>query len=178
MRRMLIATSALFAASLAMAGSAWADEAPAKAGGERINMLIVYGEDPCPASTGNDITVCARKDEDERNRLPAPFRGSDSPQNEAWTNKVIAYERVGASGAQSCSATGAAGWTGCSNKLIDDAYAEKKASSDVQFSKMIQAEREKRLATVDAEAAATQSDVEQIERVYEMRKQAEAAKKP
>ena len=40
--------------------------ATAQAEGERINQLIVYGDDPCPQSSANEITVCARKDETER----------------------------------------------------------------------------------------------------------------
>ena len=79
---------------------------------------------------------------------------------------------MGATGTQSCSPTGAGGWTGCANKLIDVAYAEKRASSDVRFSQLIEAEREKRLSTVDAEAAETQARVEQLERDYEARQRA------
>lgn len=140
--------------------------------GEKINQLIIYGDDPCPVSTGDEITVCARKEEAERYRIPQALRETASPQNEAWNNKVIAYETVGATGAQSCSPAGAGGWTGCANKLIDAAYAEKRASSDVRFSQLIEAEREKRLSTVDAEAAETQARVEQLERDYEARQRA------
>ena len=171
MRRSFIAASAVAAVGLAFAAPASA------AGGEKVNMVIIYGNDACPESTGNDITVCARKEEGERYRIPAPLRESPSSQNEAWNSKVIAYETIGATGAQSCSPTGAGGWTGCSTKLIHDAYAEKKTSSDVQFSKLIEKEREKRLSTLDKQAAETQSDVEQAERAYDMRKKAEAEKK-
>ena len=177
MRRPFIAANALLAAGLAFAAPAMAKDAAPATRGEKVNMVIIYGNDSCPASTGNDITVCARKDEAERYRIPAPLREVATPQNEAWNNKVIAYETVGATGAQSCSATGAAGWTGCSNKLIHDAYAEKKTSSDVQFGKLIEQERAKRLSTLDQQAADTQSDVEQAERAYDQRKKAEAAQK-
>ncbi|MBW8784656.1 MAG: hypothetical protein JF593_08455 [Novosphingobium sp.] len=140
--------------------------------GDKMNMVIVYGNDPCPQSRGSEITVCARKDEAERYRIPAPFRNSASPQNEAWTNKVVAYETVGAAGTMSCSPTGAGGWTGCAHKLINAAYAEKKNSPDVQFSQMIDAERQKRLSTIDTEAAATQARVEQLEKNYQARQAA------
>jgi hypothetical protein len=40
--------------------------------GEKVNQLIIYGDDPCPASNAGEITVCARKDESERFRIPAP----------------------------------------------------------------------------------------------------------
>jgi hypothetical protein len=158
---------------IAATGSAMA--APVAAPSEKVNMVIIYGEDKCPVSKGDEITVCARKAESERYRIPEPFRDNPKgPQNEAWSQRVIAYERVGATGPQSCSAVGAGGATGCLSQFINNAYAEKKASSDVQFSKMIQAEREKRLATVDDEAAKTQSDVEDAERAYDARKKKQA----
>jgi hypothetical protein len=141
-------------------------------GGERVNMVIIFGDDECPQGKGDEITVCARKAESERYRIPEPFReNTGGPKNESWNNKVIAYERVGASGAQSCSPVGAGGQTGCVSQFIKNAYAERKQSSDVQFSKMIEAERQKRLGKIDDEAARTQSDVEDAEKAYFARKQ-------
>lgn len=40
------------------------------AGDEKVNQLIIYGDDPCPASASGEITVCARKAEAERYRIP------------------------------------------------------------------------------------------------------------
>lgn len=138
--------------------------------GERVNQLIVYGDDPCPKSDGNTITVCARKDEEERFRIPKPFRDNPgAPGNRAWTDRVRAYETVGNFGTNSCSAVGGGGATGCLTRLIDRAYAERKNGPDVQFGQMIEEEREKRLSTIDADAAAEQARVEQIEREYEAR---------
>lgn len=181
--RLMIATAATLGASLFLAQPAAAQDAPAAAaGGEKVNQLIIYGDDPCPASAGDEITVCARKDEGERYRIPQVLREVASPQNEAWNTKVRAYETVGATGVHSCSPAGAGGWLGCTNKLIDTAYAEKRGSSDVKFGQMIAAEREKRLSTVDAEAAETQARVEKLENDYEARErarqEAEAAPKP
>ena len=134
--------------------------------GERVNQLIVYGEDPCPASTDNEITVCARKPEAERYRIPKPLRGIDSPQARAWTDRVEAYETVGSFGTLSCSPVGAGGSLGCTQDLIDKAYAEKANGSDVKFSELIAEEREKRLSTIDASAAAQQKRVEEAEKAY------------
>lgn len=169
-RSLLIA--ALFAgAGLAGLGS----PVLAQAGGdEKMNMVIVYGEDACPQSKDGEITVCARKAESERYRIPAPLRESPSPQNEAWNNRVLSYESVGKTGAQSCSATGPGGWTGCASKLINNAYAEKKQGTDVHFSDMLAKEREKRAAVVDANAAETQARVEAAEKEYAARQQAQA----
>jgi hypothetical protein len=138
----------------------------------KVNQLIIYGEDKCPESQGDEIVVCARKAESERYRIPAILRESHSPQNEAWTNKVLAYETVGRGGAQSCSPVGPGGWTGCASKLIRDAYAEKATGSDVKMAELIAAERAKRLSTIDTEAAETQKRVEQAEKEYLARQQA------
>lgn len=134
--------------------------------GERVNQLIVYGDDPCPASTDNEITVCARKPESERYRIPKPLRGVDSPQARAWTDRVEAYETVGSFGTLSCSPVGAGGSLGCTQDLIDKAYAEKANGTDVKFSELIAEEREKRLSTIDADAAAQQKRVEEAEKAY------------
>jgi hypothetical protein len=167
-------------AGAGFAGLAAPSFAQAAAGSDKMNMVIVYGDDTCPVSKEGEITVCARKSESERYRIPAPFRGSASPQDRAWTDRVLSYETVGASGTQSCSATGPGGWTGCANKFIQNAYAEKKEQTDVHFSEMIAKEREKRAAAVDADAAATQARVEQAEKDYDARKQpqTDAAAKP
>jgi hypothetical protein len=134
--------------------------------GERVNQVIVYGDDPCPPSTDNEITVCARKPEEERYRIPAPLRGVDSPQSEAWTNRVEAYETVGAFGTLSCSPVGPGGSLGCTQQLIDRAYAEKENATDVRFSELIAAERAKRLSRIDEQAAEQQARVEAAEKAY------------
>jgi hypothetical protein len=138
----------------------------------KVNQLIVFGDDPCPVSEDDTITVCARKAESERYRIPEELRESTSPQNEAWNNKVLAYERVMKTGTMSCTPTGAGGWTGCSGQLIEQAYAEKESAPELRFSELIAAEREKRLSTVDQEAAATQKRVEELEKQMEERQKA------
>ena len=103
MRRPYFAASAMIAAaSLALAGTASAQDGTAASAGEKLNMVIIYGNDSCPV---------------------------------------------------------------------------KKTSSDVQFSKLIDQERQKRLSTIDKQAAETQSDVEQAEAAYDARQRAEAARK-
>jgi hypothetical protein len=142
----------------------------AERGEEKVNQLIVYGKDPCPASSGDEITVCARKDEGERYRIPEDLRENpNQTSNQAWTERVKAYETVGAFGTNSCSPVGSGGQTGCLAKLIDNAYAERKQSSSVRFGKLIEAEREKRLQSVDTDAAAEQARVESLEKQYDAR---------
>ena len=158
---------AVAAPAFAQAGGVQADQPR-----EKVKMVIIYGDDACPVSTADVITVCARKDEGERYRIPAPFRGTNTRADESWTDRVKAYETVGATGVNSCSPVGLGGSTGCMNKFISQAYAEKKAAPDVQFSKMIDAERQKRLSHIDADSAKTQADVEQAEKDYEARQRA------
>lgn len=165
MARLLTAAAALAALSSGLTLAA----APASAqdeGSERVNQVIIYGDDPCPQSTANEITVCARKPEGERYRIPEPLRGVDSPTSEAWTSRVEAYETVGAFGTMSCSPVGPGGSLGCTQQLIDRAYAEKKGGTDVKFSELIAAEREKRLSAIDKEAAEQQKRVEEAEKAY------------
>lgn len=160
----------------ALASTVWLLAAPAAAQGvdEKVNLVIVYGADECPQPRGGDeITVCARKGEAERYRIPEALRGSESPQNDAWNNKVLAYEMVGKSGTLSCSPVGAGGFTGCAQQMIDKAYAEKGQDPAIRFGELIAAERARRLSTIDAEAAATQARVEEAERAYEERQRAE-----
>jgi len=158
----------MLSAAAALSGPAAAQEAAEP----KVNQLIIFGDDKCPEAAGDEIVICARKAESERFRIPAILRESSSPQNEAWNNKVLAYETVGRSGTLSCSPVGPGGWTGCANKLINDAYAEKRTSDDVKMGELIAAERAKRLSTIDAEAAETQKRVEQAEKDYEARQKA------
>lgn len=166
----------LLAVSLPLAALLAPFPAMAQEAGEKVNQLIVYGDDPCPPSTGDQITVCARKGEAERFRIPEPLRGSpEATRNEPWTDRVEAYETVGDTGIASCSPVGPGGATGCLSRLIDTAFAQRRANSDARFGNLIAEERERRLSTLDADAAATQARVEQLEKEYEAKLRAEDA---
>lgn len=160
-------TRILAAALIATAAIPFAAPAAAQDdGGDKVNMVIVYGDDECPAPADGEITVCARKAENERYRIPDNLRTSDSPENTAWTQRVESYEMVGAFGALSCSPAGAGGFLGCTQQMINDAYKDRAEGSNVRFSQLIEAARAERMSTIDADAAAEQSRVEQIEREY------------
>jgi hypothetical protein len=159
-RLALLPLLAVFAAPAA------AQDAPAQGAAEpKVNQLIIYGDDKCPESTGDEITVCARLDESERYRIPESLRQLEGPQNEAWTNKVKSFETVGAFGPLSCTPVGAGGELGCTAKMIEAAYAEKReiARTQVHMADLIADARQKRLSNLDEEAAATQARVEAIE---------------
>ena len=114
--------AAAFAATLA----AIAAPAPALAQSSRVNEIIVYGTDPCPRSTDDEVVVCARKPEAERYRIPERYRSGGSRQSrESWANRAIAFETYGRTGINSCSPVGPAGFTGCTQQLIDQAFRER-----------------------------------------------------
>ena len=114
-----------FAAAVTLAGGLAALSAPASAQSDRVSEIIVYGTDPCPRSTDDEVVVCARKPETERYRIPEKFRPSGPRQTrQAWANKARALETVGATGINSCSPVGPGGFTGCLTQVIKQARAE------------------------------------------------------
>lgn len=99
---------------------------PALAQNARVSEIIVYGTDPCPRSTDDEVVVCARKPESERYRIPERYRQGGSRQSrEAWANRAIAFETYGRTGINSCSPVGPAGFTGCTQQLINQAFRER-----------------------------------------------------
>lgn len=171
MSRPLIAMAAL---TLALPAQAQAQET-VDTGDDSYNMVIVYGDDECPQSSEEQIVVCARKAENERYRIPQNLRFSESPSNQSWAERVESFEMAGAFGTMSCSPVGSGGMTGCTQEMIRAAYADKENNAGVRFAEIIAAEREKRLATIDEDAAAEQERVEMIEREYMERLERERA---
>ena len=100
---------------------------PAVAQNGKVSEIIVYGTDPCPRSTDDEIVVCARKDERERYRIPERFRKGGSIQSrQAWAVRARNFETVGATGVNSCSPVGPAGFTGCLSQLTKQAFDERR----------------------------------------------------
>ena len=152
----------VFALALASGLSMGAVPASAQSN-ERVNVVIIYGDDECPASVDDEIVVCPRLDESERYRIPSGMRGNpDAMEEQPWANRVKAYEMVGASGAMSCSPSGAGGFTGCTQQLVGQYVAEKESLGNVRAGQLVSAEREKRLAELDAEAAEEQAKVDAL----------------
>ena len=114
------------AAAIALTGLA-VPAAPALAQNAKVSEIIVYGTDPCPRSTDDEVVVCARKPESERFRIPERLRQGGSLQSrQAWANRAIAFETYGKTGINSCSPVGPGGFTGCSQQLIDQAFKERR----------------------------------------------------
>jgi len=116
----------LSAAALAVALPALFAPAPALAQNDKISEIIVYGTDPCPRSTDDEIVVCARKPEAERFRIPEALRQGGSLQSrQAWAARAKQFETVGRTGINSCSPVGPGGWTGCTEQVISQAFNDR-----------------------------------------------------
>lgn len=166
------------AAAAALAALAVTPLAAQEAGGDKVRMVIVYGDDEAPEPQGDEIVVVARMPEAERFRIPENLRYSDNPANTAWINRVEKLEFVGNFGTLSCSAVGIGGATGCTQEMIRNAYADRAASPSVRFGELIAAARAERLATLDETAAEEQARVEAIEREYMERLERERGDEP
>jgi hypothetical protein len=121
MNRLMIAFSATAAVLASGAGA----PAPAEAQESSIADIVVFGNDPCPRSTDDQIVVCRRVPESYRYRMPEAYRPSGTrQQKDAWANKARAIETVGATGINSCSPVGPGGFTGCLTQVIKQARQE------------------------------------------------------
>jgi hypothetical protein len=124
----------------------------------RVNQLIVYGEDPCPPSTDEEITVCARLPEGDRYRIPPNLRNDpNAPANQSWANRAIELSYVGRTGIGSCSTVGGGGFTGCFDQLVRQARAERAAAPEVNWNQLIEQARQERLQRI-GEAALEEED--------------------
>ncbi len=122
-------TSTLAAAAVLVAGLT-AIETPAAAQNS-VSEIIVFGADPCPRSTDDQVVVCARKPESERYRIPEKLRATGTPQQrDSWANKAKVLETVGDTGINSCSPVGPGGFTGCLTRVIKEARDQRRTQAE------------------------------------------------
>ena len=85
MSKSILSAAAL--AGLALGLAALPATGNAQAG--KVSEIIVYGTDPCPRSTDDEVVVCARKPESERYRIPEALRVGGSLQSRtAWAERA------------------------------------------------------------------------------------------
>lgn len=175
MSRLPLMNFALFGA-LSVAALASPAMAQDTSGAEKINQVIVYGDDQCKPSTADEIVVCNRLPESDRFRVPQIFRGGDpsDPRNEAWANRIVAVERIGRFGTDSCSPVGLGGFTGCTQALVAGAKAEQRAANKTDWQALIAEERNKRLEGIDDAAREVEAAVVAEEQALEARRRAAA----
>jgi hypothetical protein len=154
-------TAAAVLAALSAPALAQDNEAAAAPVAEvKVNQLIVYGDDPCPQSTDDQINVCARVSDKERFRIPTDLRDNrNEPASQAWGARAVELQYVGRSGIGSCSTTGPGGMIGCYNDLVRQARAERQGRDSVNWNALIEKARQERLSTIDQQA----KDVEEAE---------------
>ena len=93
--------------------------------------IVVYGTDPCPRSTDDDIVVCTRRPEEERYRLAPNLRPSGTRQErESWANRAQELKSVGSTGIGACSPVGPGGHTGCLVQDIERAMKENEEADE------------------------------------------------
>jgi len=115
----LVGTAAL-AALTAMPVSA---DTAAKPAATRISTLLVFGNDPCPRSTEDEVVVCARQPESERYRIPKQLRVKryNAARDGSWAGTARVLEYVSTRGLPgSCSFNGTAGQTGCFRRFLEE----------------------------------------------------------
>ncbi|MDQ3078565.1 MAG: hypothetical protein M3R03_01010 [Pseudomonadota bacterium] len=115
------AATASIVAGLALPGS------QAAAQRSQAGEIIVYGTDPCPRATDDDVVVCRRRPEAERFRIPEVLRETGTlQQRQSWTRQAEALATAGATGVGSCSAVGPGGHTGCAQHEINRAFGDRR----------------------------------------------------
>lgn len=133
---------------------------------EKVKLVYVYGDDPCPQQgSADEIVICAKMPEQERFRIPKELRGDPyAPQNQSWVNRAKSLETVGASGINSCSTAGSGGFTGCFAKLAREAKEERKTLlGSATWKDAVAKEREKRLGTIDTDSEKIEAEAKAAE---------------
>jgi hypothetical protein len=124
---MMLKKSVLGLAAVALGAPLLAPSAPAF-GQRNTNeqVLVVFGNDTCPRDT-----ICVRRSESERYRIPQELRRIEpSGQSNSWAARARNMEYVGASGVNSCTPSGAGGWTGCYQQMLRQAREERRAQAN------------------------------------------------
>ena len=115
------------------AAAAQSSDDPTAIARERVRRVVVYGTEPCPPSTGDEIVVCARKPETERYRIPEELREearTEDPESTSWAVRAESLEYVGETGIQSCSTVGPGGFTGCWADMMRRAREERRQEAE------------------------------------------------
>ena len=89
---------------------------------QKLATMLVFGNDPCPRSSEDEVIVCARQPESERYRIPKQFRGRqyNAARDGSWAGTAKMLEYVSRQGLpDSCSPNGSYGQSGCFRKFLE-----------------------------------------------------------
>ncbi len=119
--------SLILATTVLSVGTATLAEEPVPVARDKIAMLVIYGNDPCPRSKDDEIVVCSREPEGERYRIPEKMRHpKHKAADRSWGDRVRSLEMVSAFGRpNSCSPVGSNGQTGCFDQFLSEAREER-----------------------------------------------------
>lgn len=97
-------------------------------------MVTVFGDDPCPASNGQEIVICRHAARNEQFRIPQQLRESEIAPQALGGTAVAAVQTTGgtASQVQSCNAIGAGVSAGCVKKEADAWRAQQRAAKQAE----------------------------------------------
>lgn len=88
----------------------------------RTTNIVVYGNDPCPRSSNDEIVVCARRPEEDRYRIPKELRDKEEPgrfAERSWVDRAAALDEVSRYALPGyCSPVGADSQIGCWEMMI------------------------------------------------------------
>ena len=125
----------LAAALIATPLPAFAEDAPPPPPRDRMAMLIIFGDDPCPRSGDDEIIVCSREPESERYRIPEKLRKPKKQRavDRSWGDRVRTLEMTSAMGRpNSCSPVGSNGQTGCIDRFLKEWREERKNGDEAE----------------------------------------------
>ena len=134
MRLIIAPLLILMLPSLAMADDAEYGDAQQSFPPERTSFLVTFGEEKCPEAQGDEIVVCAVQPEGDRYRIPKKLRETSDVAiggGGSWTSAVESLD--GYSRAvlpNSCSVNGSAGFTGCTQQMLQQWFAERRGKRD------------------------------------------------
>jgi hypothetical protein len=134
---MLKAAAVIFLLSISAPGFAASKvlgEAQQASAPERISFLVTFGDDECPQAVGDEIVVCAPAPEGDRYRIPKDLREGEEDVvsgGASWTSAVETLDEYArANLPNSCSVNGSNGFTGCTQKMLQQWHAERRGRSD------------------------------------------------
>ena len=96
---------------------------------ERISFLVAFGDEKCREPEGDEIVVCATVPENERYRIPLALRKKERVVTDrSWSSAVETLDSFAADlRANSCSVNGTGGFTGCTQKMLQQWFAERRS---------------------------------------------------
>lgn len=98
---------------------------------ERISFLVAFGEEKCREAVGDEIVVCANVPENERYRIPLALRTKERViTDRSWTSAVETLDSFARDlRPNSCSVNGSGGFGGCTQKMLQQWFAERRGKS-------------------------------------------------